>query len=202
MIAGALPADAEVVYTPANIPLVINTPVALDLNHDGTVDFELSNHYDGGLGKSCTVCSFFEHASLKATPSQAGNAIWGMTAVSHHSSLARHKPKAKNRVEQVAVPVPWGVVVGHERELEATPLVMDSANLMYSYSLHFYYNSIGAWGEGRHFAGPYLGLKFTAGGEVHYGWARIEVKANRLSITATLTGYAYETVPNRGIITA
>jgi hypothetical protein len=38
------------------------------------------------------------------------------------------------------------------------------------------------------------------GGEVHYGWARVAVKADLFSITATLTGYAYETNPNQMIL--
>jgi len=45
----------------------------------------------------------------------------------------------------------------------------------------------------------YLGLKFSLNGETHYGWARVTVTAKG-SIVATLTGYAYETVPNRPII--
>jgi hypothetical protein len=47
----------------------------------------------------------------------------------------------------------------------------------------------------------YLGLKFTIDGETHYGWARVTVqviKDNGLS--ATLTGYAYETVANMPIV--
>jgi hypothetical protein len=44
----------------------------------------------------------------------------------------------------------------------------------------------------------YLGLKFYAKGQAHYGWARLSESApSRL----TLTGYAYETVPNKPIIT-
>jgi hypothetical protein len=47
----------------------------------------------------------------------------------------------------------------------------------------------------------YLGIKFKINGETHFGWARLSVQANRFpSITATLTGYAYETVPNKPII--
>jgi hypothetical protein len=203
MLAGAQRADAEVVYTPANTPILINTPVALDLNNDGTTDFELSNNYLAGLAKSCTICSFFEHASLKVSPAQAGNAIWAITSASHHSSQARrkNKKKAKNLIEPVAAPVFWGVIMGHGRPVETTPLVMDSQNDRFSYSDHYSSNSIGAWGKGRHFAGSYLGLKFTVGSEVHYGWARVEVHASGLTITATLTGYAYETVANRPIIT-
>jgi hypothetical protein len=45
----------------------------------------------------------------------------------------------------------------------------------------------------------YLGLKFSINGETHYGWARLTVTAKR-GIFATLTGYAYETVPNKTIM--
>ena len=46
----------------------------------------------------------------------------------------------------------------------------------------------------------YLGLKFFIKGHVHYGWARFNVTAGDGKITATLTGYAYETIPNKPII--
>jgi len=47
----------------------------------------------------------------------------------------------------------------------------------------------------------YLGLQFKIKGETHYGWARLSVEVQRpLTITATLTGYAYETIPNKPII--
>jgi len=46
----------------------------------------------------------------------------------------------------------------------------------------------------------YLGLKFKIGGKTHYGWARLNVQVQGLSITATLTGYAYETIANKSII--
>ena len=43
----------------------------------------------------------------------------------------------------------------------------------------------------------YLGLKFMIGSEVHYGWARLTV-GKRVS-HVVLTGYAYETIPNKPI---
>jgi hypothetical protein len=47
----------------------------------------------------------------------------------------------------------------------------------------------------------YLGLKFTVKGKIHYGWARLTVQVlGRAFIKATLTGYAYETIPNKAII--
>jgi hypothetical protein len=51
----------------------------------------------------------------------------------------------------------------------------------------------------------YLGLKFKVNGKVHYGWARFSsVKASACNggpaVTAVLTGYAYETIPNKPIV--
>jgi hypothetical protein len=45
----------------------------------------------------------------------------------------------------------------------------------------------------------YLGLKFLIDGKTHYGWARLSVQVQNYQITATLTGYAYETIANKGI---
>jgi hypothetical protein len=45
----------------------------------------------------------------------------------------------------------------------------------------------------------YLGLKFQIDGQTHYGWARVSVQRQAYHLTATLTGYAYETTPNTGI---
>ena len=45
----------------------------------------------------------------------------------------------------------------------------------------------------------YLGLRFSINGETHYAWARLTV-TGKGGIGATLTGYAYETVPNRPIV--
>jgi hypothetical protein len=61
-------------------------------------------------------------------------------------------------------------------------------------------------GSGIYYAGSwlnvknrYLGLQFKIGGKIHYGWARLSVQVTRSAITATLTGYAYETIANKAI---
>jgi len=59
------------------------------------------------------------------------------------------------------------------------------------------YATVGSW---LNVEGRYLGLKFFIKGHVHYGWARLNVTAQDMKITATLTGYAYETVPGEPII--
>lgn len=47
----------------------------------------------------------------------------------------------------------------------------------------------------------YMGLKFKVKGKTHYGWARLNVQESLpFNIGATLTGYAYETIPNKDII--
>jgi hypothetical protein len=56
--------------------------------------------------------------------------------------------------------------------------------------------SIGYWGDA---TGRYLGLKFQIKGKTHYAWARFNVKLSR-PVNAVLTGYAYETIPNKAII--
>jgi hypothetical protein len=65
---------------------------------------------------------------------------------------------------------------------------------------------VGASG-GSTFTGPwagvtnrYLGLRFVINGETHYGWARLTVGAQDREGSVVLTGYAYETSANKGII--
>jgi hypothetical protein len=47
----------------------------------------------------------------------------------------------------------------------------------------------------------YLGLKFKIKGKPHYGWARLSVSCAKHKCSALLTGYAYETIPGKAIIT-
>jgi hypothetical protein len=47
----------------------------------------------------------------------------------------------------------------------------------------------------------YLGVSFIIRGKTHFGWARLTVHDKGHAITAVLTGYAYETIPNKPIIT-
>ena len=46
----------------------------------------------------------------------------------------------------------------------------------------------------------YLGFKFFIKGQVHYGWARLSTTHHGCFMTGTLTGYAYETIPNKPIV--
>jgi len=67
-------------------------------------------------------------------------------------------------------------------------------------------------GNSTTFAGPwanggkgvkdrYLGLRFLIKGQVHYGWARLNVTFKNGEFSGLVTGYAYETIPNKAITT-
>ncbi|MGA8761691.1 MAG: hypothetical protein WB562_02290 [Candidatus Sulfotelmatobacter sp.] len=57
----------------------------------------------------------------------------------------------------------------------------------------------GDFGNWVNMSNRYLGLRFLINGENHYGWARLTVRVNGAAVTALLTGYAYESVGNRGL---
>jgi hypothetical protein len=62
-------------------------------------------------------------------------------------------------------------------------------------------NTSGVFGSWINVNNRYLGTKFYIGGKVHYGWVRLSVQVELpRTITATVTGYAYETVPNKPIV--
>ena len=67
------------------------------------------------------------------------------------------------------------------------------------------YSDVGPWvGKGNGVRNRYLGLKFVIHGKVHYGWARLSVTLAHHrqydDVSGTLTGYAYETIPNKAIL--
>ncbi len=47
----------------------------------------------------------------------------------------------------------------------------------------------------------YVGVRFAIKGKVHYGWARLGSISHNKPVKALLTGYAYETIPNKPIVT-
>jgi hypothetical protein len=56
------------------------------------------------------------------------------------------------------------------------------------------------FGPWAHAQSKYLGLSFIVNGEVHYGWARLNVNGGDIR-TSVVTGYAYETDANTAIVT-
>jgi len=68
------------------------------------------------------------------------------------------------------------------------------------------YSATGPWVD---VTGRFLGLRFMVDGQDHYGWLQLNVTICLLGspgcfpgnqITETLTGYAYDTIPNQGLL--
>jgi hypothetical protein len=54
-------------------------------------------------------------------------------------------------------------------------------------------------GQWKNVKNRYLGVRFLIQGEIHYGWVRMSIVVNH-GVTGVMTGYAYETIPNKPII--
>jgi hypothetical protein len=113
--------------------------------------------------------------ALKLVPAQAGNHVWAKAGY--------------------ATALPAGVRIGPARPFAPGARVM--ARVFFTPSSTPNTRGYGPWQNATNL---YLGLKFVIGGETHFGWARLTVKAQSGGVVATLTGYAYETIANRPII--
>jgi len=175
ILALAQSAEAKIVYTPANTPIDVNSGafVYLDLNHDGINDFQFYNWY-----QSPGIPLEGNHASaLTVGPAQPSNRVW---AVKSNKALC-------------AAALPKGRTVGPRSPFQPGRSSLDMA---YAWG-----NSIsgGAGCPWLKVSQDYLGLKFMIKGKVHFGWARLTMGG--LDNTDYITGYAYETVPNKAILT-
>jgi hypothetical protein len=91
-----------------------------------------------------------------------------------------------------------GIRIGPHKNFSplASPQFMVSGNIFFP----------GNWVDAStEIVSAYLGLRFLIHGQTHYGWARMELTAlkpnrNSAEILGKLTGYAYETIPNKSII--
>jgi len=65
---------------------------------------------------------------------------------------------------------------------------------------NFYEQCNGPWHNVKN---RYLGMKFLIKGKPHFGWARLNASCSPKvgGVTGLLTGYAYETIPNKPIVT-
>jgi hypothetical protein len=174
LLALAQPADAKIVYTATHKSIGANQKLPLDLNHDGRSDFTLRDTYT----RSGTLVNAF----LSAHPA-AGNAVAGV-----YRAYAL-KP---------------GAVIGSRKRFGVK--YMMSIRIEDSVTYPVTSPGYGSWDFSKGHRGVrnrYLGFKCKIAGKVHYGWARLSTAVGqhkRGEITATLTGYAYETIPNKSII--
>lgn len=180
ILALAQPSEAKVVYTPAHKWLPVNQNYYLDLNHDGVNDFKFmvaSHVWTTGGSRSLTL------KGVRA--SQLQNEIYASSGWGSRGTLS------------FAAALPAGKAVGPRSPGFRKRL--HSATMFWAVS-----ESGGSWGSGPwgtikgH---AYLGVRFAIKGKVHYGWARLGPVSRWRPAKALLTGYAYETIPNKAIIT-
>ena len=157
---------------PAEAKIVYTkTDVVIGTNHI----YELDLNHDGIADFKIDNHSFFTDtivASLSAVPAQANNAVVGK------------QPGVGSPYYAYAL-LP-GARVGPKQPFAGAWMAWSDGA-----------NRAGQWANVR---GRYLGLKFLIKGKIHYGWARLNVTVGQSKITATLTGYAYETIPGKPIV--
>jgi len=113
-------------------------------------------------------------------------------------SYAQASPAGGNAVEGIgryASALRPGMQIGGRNHFRAGGSLM--AGTLYTYS-HNQSHKTGKW---LNVHGRYLGIMFQIKGKPHYGWARMNVTESKSSrFMVVLTGYAYETIPNKPII--
>jgi hypothetical protein len=179
ILALAQPADAKIVYTPAHQKLPLNQVFYLDLNHDGTNDFGFFARLSGETCPArAATCESWDAADLFLYPQVKGNGVMGKAP---YASALRA-----------------GAPIGPKAGFNTSRGFMGGV----SYFSRAKYS--GPWADsGKPVDNRYLGLEFMIKGKIHYGWARLNVRIYRhpkSTVDAVLTGYAYETVPNKRII--
>jgi len=167
-----MPCNAEVVYTSTHIDLPLFSTTDLDLNNDGALDFRIINYE--------TYSVTFKNAYPLILSGGGKNRVVGERTTFWHF-LARFDagvPVGPELFKNGSVPN--GLVYRHQHNIAS---LTDSTQ-------GFWKGNINE---------KYVALKFLIDGETHYGWMRLSTRS-RLN-GAILTGYAYETVPNKPILT-
>jgi hypothetical protein len=170
MLALAPSAEAKIIYTPADKDIAPHQSLGLDLNHDGKMDFKLTNFASCGTDQ----CHYLLYQRPAAGNSAVGYIIDSQLLLA--SALNRGNRIGPNAAFHTGTADLLDIVYSDGPQSTAV---------------------LGAWVNVKQ---RYLGLKFKIAGKIHYGWARLNVQVTKTAIAATLTGYAYETIPNKPII--
>src|ERR1700689_3705424 len=177
VLALAQPAEAEIVYTPANVTIGINQEYGLDLNNDGIVDFTIK-----AIGKYFEPVTYIN--ALFVQHAQKGN------KVAAHLASGLYSGGGFRFAYALSSGTPISQQARHFSAARATMTWVCECDAGGSYR--------GSWlshSSHQPLSNRYLGFQFKINGEVHYGWARLSATFGG----AVLTGYAYETIPDQGI---
>jgi hypothetical protein len=148
---------------------------------DPNTKYQLDLNHDGIT--DFTIVDFhtsgFGALSIQAP---SGNSVVGEKFFNHGASMVG------------AADLPAGAKVQGNKKFYPGTLLM-AASRMSSFGGA---SSSGLW---VHVTNRYLGLRFAVQGKIHYGWARLNINCASFQCTGLLTGYAYESVPNKAIVT-
>lgn len=171
---------STIVYTPANISFYggrryLQPPIPLDLNNDGITDITISA---GGSGYSLGTASITYYQGAAVWQAPEGNGAFRRALGS-------------------------GAAIGSKRKFLGGTLLLKGIQEFGRLRRHSYGHSrcLGPF-QAPNSQSPltaYLGVSFLISGETHYGWIRLTTYCDGGTVTGTITGYAYETVPNAPI---
>lgn len=169
----ALPraAEAEIIYTPANV--TVQSPGGtynLDLNNDGITDFVFT-----GNGNDVS----FGFISVRGGSNVRDAVEYWRTC---RGTMGSYCAFAAALPHDAKIPQNFFKFEGVRIEVAA------AASGVTSYQ--------GFWHNVKN---HYLGFTFAINAQAHYGWARMSVKTQGASVTAQITGYAYETIADNPI---
>jgi hypothetical protein len=171
-LALAQAAHAEIVYTHAHRVINPGDSYKLDLNHDRKIDFVFQN---------------YKHTTTGVDLIQ--DYLW---AIAQGNNGVDHNPGRLGFASALTKGTPINSGMNFGTDKVTVELAMGGGDNTWT--------CMGYWENTRD---RYLGLEFDIKGRVHYGWARLNVKCTAwpdVIINATLTGYAYETIPGKAII--
>ena len=181
--------EAKIVYTPAHVKLSNQTAFHLDLNHDGIVDFYLVHEYvdESSNGANRLL------ACHRPDSGSGGHTYFCLSSTGYSPNAIR--VIEKDQAYGADLPLGATIRLGDLFPKKA-PVVLGGE--VTSFSNPRWY---GPWvNGGKGVKNRYLGIKFLIEGCFHYGWVRMTVTTTSNTFTATVTGYAYETIPGKAII--
>jgi hypothetical protein len=179
LLALAEPAAGEVVVTRKTIPIPVEPqhmrdPVRISMANDGVNNFSFS----------------LTQFSSPGFASNRGLAVGGVNLGQAHNEIMQG-----GTFYPEAFALARGAKIGPSALFSSTFALVENTDAFGSFSR-------GYWGG--NLKNRYLGVRFQINGQFHYGWVRLTVTANaqlkKQDLSATITGYAYETVPNKPIL--
>ncbi len=178
-------AQAQIVYTDIVPDTVINLngeTYHLDLNNDGTADFDIYHYQALSCPAPCSSSGWVRPASIKIVDPLGANA-WADTLL---------QPAELPPQRVIDDGLIWNNSLGTVASITTHCIATVCEPLM----------ATGNWSDGISMDSlRYLGLRFSSGGATYYGWARLSMYSPFEHVLGyILKDYAYNSVPDEPIL--